>query len=131
MHVPSPSRPPAQHALNFNIEPPAPLQFVLWEHIAPLIDYIQTLESRVIQLEEGLSEYVDTKEALRITGIKTPETLKRERERPGTLIITKSEGETNKHPRYLRASLIAYNESRRARPREHPRNSSLMFAWCG
>ncbi len=66
-----------------------------------------------LQLVKSLqSEWVDTKEALKITGIKTAQTLKRERERPGTVVVFKMEGKMCSTPRYLRASLIAYNEKK-------------------
>jgi hypothetical protein len=98
-------------------------QFVEVGEVSEMIaEAIRPLQAKIIELEQGQSEYVDTKEAMRITGIKTAGSLKRERERAGTLIITKKEGETSKHPRYLRASLHAYNESRRVRPYEIARN---------
>ena len=119
MQVPNFSRPPAQHIVNFGIDPPTPLQVVLWEHIAPLIDYIQTMEKRVSQLERGLSEWVSQQEAMRITGIKSADTLKRLRELPNAIIIVRKEGKT---PLYLRASLIAYCESKIRKPTQPGRN---------
>ncbi|GAB3877168.1 hypothetical protein GCM10028824_36610 [Hymenobacter segetis] len=122
MQVPNFSRPPAQHIINFGIDPPTPLQLVLWEHIAPLIDYIQALEKRVNQIERGQSEWVSTKQALQITGIKSGDTLKRLRELPNAIIIVRFEGKTSKQPKYLRASLIAYCESRIRKPTQPGRN---------
>lgn len=80
-----------------------------------LNDRLGPLLQEIAQLKEGLSEYVDTKEAKRLTGL-TAETLKVHRERPGTLIIVKPEGKTGSHPQYLRSSLIEFNKSRQMRP---------------
>jgi hypothetical protein len=86
----------------------AEVEALLAAKLAPLLE-------RIVQLEEGLTEYVDTKEAMRLTGL-TAETLKTHRERPGTLIVVKLEGKTGAHPQYLRSSLIAFNKSRQRRP---------------
>jgi hypothetical protein len=97
------------------------------ELVAQLADLInQLVDMRVeeitkplkaeLQLVKSLqSEWVDTKEALKITGIKKAQTLKAERERPGTVIIFKFEGSMCNTPRYLRASLIAYNDKKTKR----------------
>jgi predicted mannosyl-3-phosphoglycerate phosphatase (HAD superfamily) len=73
------------------------------EHTKPL-----KAELQLIKLLQ--SEWVDTKEALKITGLKKAQTLKAERERPGTVVVFKMEGRMCSTPRYLRASLIAYND---------------------
>jgi hypothetical protein len=65
------------------------------------------LEAEVKLVKSLISEWVDTKEAMRLTGVKQAETLKAERERRGTLIEYKLEGIS---PRYLRSSLVAYSE---------------------
>lgn len=77
------------------------------EKIKPLMDKVQKLEAQQ-------DEWVNTKEATRITGV-TDDTLKAERDRPRTLIEVKFEGKTGKKPLYSRASLLAYNESRTQR----------------
>jgi hypothetical protein len=78
-----------------------------------------------IQLIKSLqSEWVDTKEAMRITGIKQAQTLKKERERLGTALVVKFEGRTGKSPRYLRASLLEYNE----RKTQHRRPGRVLAA---
>lgn len=97
-------------------------QFVDRGHFDALVDRIAVLEKSLGALQAGQSEWVDTKEALRLTGLKCGETLKAERERPGTRVRVKFEGSTNKQPRYLRSSLVAYNEARtlRHRPAQPP-----------
>ena len=69
------------------------------------------MRERIARLEAMQSEFVSTTEAVRITG-KSDDTLRIERDRPGTLIVYKMEGRTGKQPRYCRASLVRYNESR-------------------
>ena len=127
MQVPNLGCSQAQHLINLGINPPEPLQFVLWEHIAPLVEYIQTIEKRVSQLERGLSEWVNQQEAMRITGI-TADTLKRERERLNTLIVVRFEGETDKKPMYLRSSLHAYCESKIRKPKQPGRDLAKVLA---
>jgi uncharacterized protein (UPF0335 family) len=92
---------------------PPSLQLVQWEQFKPFIDRMERLERELAAVKALQSEWVDTKEALRITGIKSGDTLKRLRERPDAVIVVKLEGKTSKQPRYLRSSLIAYNETRR------------------
>lgn len=115
MQVPNFSRPPAQHAITSDIPSPTPLLLVQWSQLLPLITRLETLEKELTELKQGQSEWVDTKEALRMTGLKCGDTLKAERERPNTRVRVKFEGSTNKQPRYLRSSLIAYNEARTLR----------------
>jgi hypothetical protein len=96
---------------------PAPLPHFL----EPLQAYIQQLIAEAVRpLQEELAlvkslipEWVNTKEAMRLTGIKQAETLKAIRERPKTLLIVKFEGKT---PLYLRSALIAYNDSKQQKP---------------
>lgn len=95
-------------------------QFIDAAHFAALLGRIEVLEQALGRVQAGQSEWVDTKEALRLTGLKCGETLKAERERPRTRILVKFEGRTNKQPRYLRASLLAYNEARTVRHRPAP-----------
>jgi hypothetical protein len=78
------------------------------ERVRPIQDELQFVKSQ-------LSEWVDTREALRLTGLKQAESLKAERERPGTLLVYKFEGKGNRLPRYLRSSILAYNERRTMR----------------
>jgi hypothetical protein len=54
---------------------------------------------------------------MRIMGIKQAQTLKKERERPGTALVVKFEGKTNKSPRYLLTSLLEYSERKAVRLR--------------
>ena len=98
-------------------QPPPGLQVVLWEHVAPVFAKLAALEQKVEQLEAGQSEWVDTKEAQRITGIKSADTLKRLREQPGSLLVVKKEGKTGRMPMYLRKSLLLYNASKVLAPR--------------
>lgn len=98
----------------------APTSAPLIQLLEPLQAYIQHLITEAVRpLQEELAlikslipDWVNTKEAMRLTGIKQAETLKAERERPKTLIVVKFEG---KKPLYLRSSLITYNESRTLR----------------
>lgn len=88
---------------------------------ARVAELVKPLEAELRLVKSLLSEWVDTKEAMRITGIKQAQTLKRERERPGTVVKVKFEGRTSSTPRYLRSSLLEYNEKKtrhhiRARP---------------
>jgi hypothetical protein len=82
------------------------------ELVKLILHLTEPLRKRIEYLESCLTEWVDTKEAMRITGIKSPDTLKTERERLGTLIKAKLEG---RKPLYSRASLLAYNEARSVR----------------
>ena len=70
-------------------------------------------DARIKELEEQLSQWVDTKTALQMTGIKSAEWLKELRERPESLIVFKREGKLVK---YLRTSLIAYSKANVRRP---------------
>jgi hypothetical protein len=95
----------------------AEVQELLLNTITTLIR--QIVSEAMIPLEQELqlikslqNDWVNTKEAMRITGIKQAETLKAERERPSTLIVVKFEGTTGKMPLYLLTSLLAYNDSR-------------------
>ena len=93
-------------------------QFVDAQHFTAVLGRLESIEKELHEIKLGQSEWVDTKEALRLTGLKSGETLKAERERKNTRVVVKFEGSTNKQPRYLRASLIAYNEARTKR--HHP-----------
>jgi hypothetical protein len=76
---------------------------------------VKPIEAELLLVKSLLSEWVDTREAMKITGIKQAQTLKKERERPGTVLVVKFEGETHKSPRYLRTSLLEYNRLRTLR----------------
>ena len=97
-------------------------QVVLWEHVAPLFATVDRLEKELAQIKRLQSEWVDTKEAKAITGIKSCAALKRQRERANSPIIVRLEGTGNKTPMYLRASLHAYCESKVLQPAQPGRN---------
>lgn len=92
-------------------------QFVDAVHFNAVLIRLEHIEQELEKVQAGQSEWVDTKTALHLTGLKSGETLKAERERKNTKVVVKFEGITNKQPRYLRSSLIAYNE---ARTKRHP-----------
>lgn len=93
--------------------------FVVYDDFAPLMQRLEALERQIVDLKNNQTEYVDTKEALRITGLKHGQSLKAARERPGSLVIVKFEGINNQIPRYLRSSLLAYNEANVRKPRRN------------
>jgi hypothetical protein len=76
---------------------------------AQVAERLKPIEAELRLVKSLLSEWVDTKEAMKITGVKS-QTLKRERERPGTVVKVKFEGKTSTSPRYLRTSLLEYND---------------------
>lgn len=78
-------------------------------------ELLQPLQKELQLVKSLQDEWVDTQEAMKITGIKQAQTLKAERERPGTALIVKFEGKTHKSPRYLRTSLLEYNQRRTLR----------------
>lgn len=87
------------------------------EQIAALPAQLQELARRVLQVElrqtayeESFGDEVDTHEALKITGIKTRDTLIKERNRPGTLLRYSKHGRSVS---YSRKSCIDYKLSRR------------------
>jgi predicted mannosyl-3-phosphoglycerate phosphatase (HAD superfamily) len=75
-------------------------------------EQIQPLKAELHFIKSLQSEWVDTKEALKITGLKKAQTLKAERERLGTVVVVKFEGKMCSTPRYLRTSLLAYNDKK-------------------
>jgi hypothetical protein len=79
---------------------------------ARVAELLKPLEAELQLVKSLQDEWVDTKTALRITGLKKAQTLKAERERPGTLVAVKFEGEMSNTPRYSRASLLAYNDKK-------------------
>ena len=68
---------------------------------------IQTMTTQIADLQNALPEWVDQVEAERLTGL-SETTLWRERKRPVSLIIWKSD----RGVRYLRSSLIDHNNRR-------------------
>jgi hypothetical protein len=96
---------------------PPTYQFVQYIEVQQMITAaVEPLKNKILQLDSArLAEWVDTKEAMRLTGIKQAETLKAERERPHTKLVVKFEGKKRKMPRYLVSSLLAYNEARMER----------------
>jgi len=82
---------------------------------ARVAELVRPLEAELQLVKSLQDEWVDTKTALKIIGRKKPQTLKAERERPGTLIVVKFEGKMSSTPRYLRASLLAYNDRKTKR----------------
>ena len=105
-----------------HLQTPTFPQVVLWEHVAPLFAEVAQLKSELAQLKRLSAEWVDTKEALRITGIKSGDTLKRLRELCDSPIIVRVEGKTAKQPKYSRTSLVAYCESKILQPTRPGRN---------
>jgi hypothetical protein len=94
--------------LNFIIALSTYMREVAEEQIQPLKVELQLIKS----LQD---EWVDTKTALKITGLKKGQTLKIERERPGTLLVVKFIGSMSNTPRYLRTSLLAYSDKKTKR----------------
>jgi hypothetical protein len=96
---------------------PPTYQFVQHIEVQQMIAAaVEPLKNKILQLESArLDKWMDTKEAMRLTGIKQAETLKAERERPHTKLVVKFEGKKRKMPRYLVSSLLAYNEARMER----------------
>lgn len=92
---------------------PPPLLLVPWEYHLDLLRRFEVLERKLSNIEAQQSEWVDTKTAKVITGIKSCAALKRKRELPNSLIIVRFEGKT---PKYLRASLVAYCDSKIRKP---------------
>jgi hypothetical protein len=91
--------------------------------IARFIDYriaeaLKPLQNELALIKSLQDEWVNTTEAMRITGIRQAQTLKIERERPGTKLVVKFEGKTGRLPRYLRTSLLAHNENKTQSRRE-------------
>ncbi|MDF7813637.1 hypothetical protein [Hymenobacter sp. YC55] len=87
------------------------------EQLAALPAQLQELSQRMLQMEwrllayvESVNDEVDTHEALKITGIKSRDTLIKERDRPGSLIKYSKHGRSVS---YSRKSCIDYKLSRR------------------
>ena len=94
------------------------LQLVDFDQVQQMIRAaIEPLERKLKLVEASQSEWVDTKEAMRLTGIRCADTLKAEREREHTALIVKFEGRTGKIPKYLRSSLLAHSETKTYRHR--------------
>ena len=92
---------------------PPSYQFVDFAQVQQMINAAMEPLQKELELIKSLqSEWVDTKVALKMTGLKSAETLKAERERLNTKLIFKLEG---KFPKYLRASILAYNEAKTVR----------------
>lgn len=89
-------------------------EIALKEDLKAIFQRMAEQDAKIERLERGLSEYVRTREALKITGL-SKTTLEVERNRSGTLIQYKKEGRT---PLYLRSSLEAYNDRKAGRLRE-------------
>lgn len=85
------------------------LDLVTHKELAPLMAKYEALAKRLEELERLQDEWVDTKTAMRLTGVSRT-TLTEERERPGTKLEYKYEGSK---PLYSRASIFSYNESRK------------------
>lgn len=77
--------------------------------IAALDQRMQQMEMRLSAYVESVSEEVDTATALKITGIKSRDTLIKERDREGTLIRYCKHGRSAS---YSRKSCIDYRLSR-------------------
>ena len=71
---------------------------------------------RVSELEAQLPEWIREEEAARLTGV-SQRTMARERANPTTELVFKTVGGV----RYLRSSVIAYNEARTIRRNRHLR----------
>ncbi len=78
----------------------------LQQHLS-LEEKLEAVLARLARVEAALPEWVREEEAQRITGL-SQATLARERKKPDTLLVFKTEGGL----RYLRTSLDAYNEAR-------------------
>lgn len=92
---------------------PPSYQFVDYRQVQEMIlAAVEPLQKELNLVKSLQSEWVDTKEALKMTGLRSAETLKAERERHNTKLIVKFEG---KFPKYLRISLLAYNEAKTAK----------------
>ena len=87
---------------------------------------IKPLQEELALIKSLQDSWVNTKEAEKITGIKS-QALKKERERPGTVIEFKLEGT---RPFYLRTSLLEYSAKKTVR-RHAGRILSAQSHWGG
>jgi hypothetical protein len=83
------------------------------EDFERLQSIIADLSERVVYAEIAGNKWLTPREAAHITG-RDEKTLRTERERPGTLLVTN--GETGKAVRYSLLSLRAYNQQRNYLP---------------
>jgi hypothetical protein len=81
----------------------------LEQHLS-LEEKLEAALSRLARLEAAQPEWVREAEAQQLTGL-SQATLARERKKPGTLLVFK----TNGGLRYLRSSVLAFNEARSIR----------------
>ena len=86
--------------------------FIQYADFVPFMQRMEAMEQELSDLKKNQTEYVSQQEALKITGLKHGQSLKAVRERPGSLIVVKFEGKNNQTPRYLRQSLLDYNQSK-------------------
>jgi hypothetical protein len=81
-----------------------------FEEFEELRKQVQELRAELAQYRAAVPEWVRGAEAQRLTGL-SQSTLSRERRKPDTLLVWKSVGGL----RYLRSSVLAYNEARSIR----------------
>jgi predicted mannosyl-3-phosphoglycerate phosphatase (HAD superfamily) len=81
-----------------------------FEEFEQLRKKVQELRAELAQYRATLPEWVREAEAQQLTGL-SQATLARERKKPDTLLVWKSTGGL----RYLRSSLLAFNEARTIR----------------
>lgn len=89
---------------------PALIEFITPLEHQRLVEEVHELRMLVTDLLESLDDDVDTKTALRLTGIKSRTTLMAERSRPGTLLQHSKLGRSCV---YSRASCLAYKRAHR------------------
>lgn len=87
-----------------------------FEEFEELRKQVQELQSELAQYRAALPEWVRETEAQQLTGL-SQSTLSRERKKPDTLLVWKSVGGL----RYLRSSILAYNEARSIRKNRYQR----------
>ncbi|WP_125921780.1 hypothetical protein [Hymenobacter lapidarius] len=91
---------------------PAIIEVVTAAEHQKLVDEVASLRTLCTDLLNSLNEDVDTKTALKLTGIKSCTTLINERQRPGTLLQFSKLG---RRCVYSRASCLAYKRAHRFR----------------
>lgn len=85
-------------------------QVVPYEEFAALREAFTSLQSEVATLKAAQPKWVREEEAQALTGL-SQATLARERKKENTTLVFKTEGGL----RYLRSSLLAFNEARSIR----------------
>ena len=85
-------------------------QVVSYEEFAELRAEFAQVKAELAQVKAALPDWLREAEAQQHTGL-SQATLARERKKPGTLLVWKTEGGL----RYLRRSLDAFNEARLTR----------------